>query len=99
MRCIQSVEQVAGKYNVSSHVKAGISHEQSTLRKATLDPEEYYYHQTLMPSISSVEPHLGIVGGQIIKIMGTGFSSDLENNSISVDGVPCKVISSSLTEI
>ena len=52
-----------------------------------------------MPSISSVSPHLGIVGGQIIKIKGTGFSSDLENNSISVDGVPCKVISSSLTEI
>lgn len=42
---------------------------------------------------------MGSINGQELTIKGTGFSLDKADVSVSVDGVNCKVSSSSLTEI
>lgn len=48
-----------------------------------------------MPTVSSVSPNTGNLGGQNITITGTGFSGIPSNNTVSVDGNDCKVTSSS----
>ncbi len=48
-----------------------------------------------MPTITSISPNTGNLGGQNITITGTGFSNVPKNNSVSVNGNDCKVTSSS----
>lgn len=49
----------------------------------------------MLPTITSVSPTVGNLGGQNLTITGTGFSAYPSKNSVSVGGVPCQVVSSS----
>lgn len=53
----------------------------------------------MLPAISSFTPGQGVVTGQDIVIIGTGFSKDKTKVSVSVDGVNCAVTASTLTQI
>ena len=97
VKCIQAKNQEAGKYNVSSHVISGRSFPVLDMKRSSFSNE--YYEQTVLPSVSDVTPNSGFIGGQKIKISGTGFSKKIEKNIVSVDGVNCEVLSSSHTEI
>jgi len=48
---------------------------------------------TVLPSVVSVSPNSGNQGGQLLTIKGSGFSQNIKNNSVSVDGNDCKVTS------
>lgn len=48
-----------------------------------------------MPTVSSVSPNSGNIGGQFLSITGTGFSRNPANNTVSVDGTNCAVTSAS----
>ncbi len=45
----------------------------------------------MLPTINSVSPNRGNVGGQYLTIKGTGFSPNPKNNSITVDGNVCEI--------
>ena len=60
------------------------------LRKSSLVPGEYFEFAVL-PAVTSVSPVQGNLGGQYITLTGTGFSAELKNNSVTVDGNPCEV--------
>ena len=52
----------------------------------------YEYSSTLTPTISSVSPSNGETGDTII-LVGSGFGSDVADNSVTIDGVECTVTS------
>lgn len=90
IRCKQSHLQTAGKYNVSEQVLHGFADRSIYLRKTSLIPGEYFEFAAL-PTVTSVSPAQGNLGGQYITVAGTGFSAELKNNSVTVDGNPCEV--------
>ena len=98
VRCIESRTQEAGKYNVTEHVVPGFSNKSRYMRRTSLDPNEYFEF-TALPTIQSVSPSSGNLGGQYVTIAGTGFSNEPTNNSVTVDGNDCKVTSSFNEEI
>lgn len=60
------------------------------MRRSSLIVGEYFEFTTL-PTVSSVTPNSGNLGGQEIKIKGSGFSRNKNNNSVSVDGNDCRI--------
>ena len=52
-----------------------------------------------MPSVESVSPQEGNLGGQLITIKGKGFSGKKENNTIDVDGNTCTPLSATSSQI
>lgn len=48
-----------------------------------------------MPTVTSITPSSGNTGGQNITVYGTGFSLEPKNNTVSIDGTPCKVTEAS----
>lgn len=98
VKCMESSAQVAGKYVVSEKVTPGRAINNPNLQRASLDGGEYYEFAVL-PTVTSVSPNNGNLGGQNITISGTGFSGIAKNNTVSVNGNDCKVTSSSETAI
>ena len=90
IRCKESHLQPAGKYNVSEQVVPGSADRSIYLRKSSLVPGEYFEFAVL-PTVTSVSPNQGNIGGQYLTVTGTGFSAELKNNSVTVDGNPCQV--------
>ena len=68
------------------------------MRRSSLDPNEYFEF-TALPTVSSVSPASGNIGGQYLTISGTGFSNSPTNNTVTVDGNDCAVTSSNNNEI
>jgi hypothetical protein len=95
---MQSGLQEAGKYNVSEKVVPGYANNSWLMRRSSFDPREYFEF-TALPTITAVSPPTGNIGGQHLTIAGTGFSGNLTNNSVTVDGNPCLVTSSSNNQI
>ena len=54
-------------------MKAGRSITDATMRKTSFINQNYEH--TVLPSVSNIEPNSGLVGGQKIKITGTGLSN------------------------
>jgi hypothetical protein len=52
-----------------------------------------------LPTITSVSPSAGNIGGQYLTIKGNGFSLNLKNNTVTVDGTSCKITSSANGQI
>lgn len=98
IQCIASNQQVAGKYFVSEQVTPGFAIRAPGLRRASLDPAENFEF-TVLPTISSVSPLSGNLGGQFLTITGSGFAAVAANNTVTVDGNPCKITSSSDNQI
>ena len=90
IRCTESHLQAAGKYNVSEQVVPGTADNSIYLKRTSLVPGEYFEFAVL-PTVTSVSPAQGNLGGQYITLTGTGFSAQLKNNSVTVDGNPCEV--------
>jgi hypothetical protein len=97
IQCIESNLQVAGKYNVSEQVTPGYANHAPALRRASLVNE--YYEFTALPVVASISPVNGNQGGQYLTITGTGFAGQNENNTVTIDGNPCVVNSSSENQI
>lgn len=95
IRCKESSSQEAGNYNVSELVVPGYSNNSRYMRRSSLVPDEYFEF-TALPTIRSVSPVNGNVGGQYLTITGTGFSNNIANNTVTVDGNDCKVTSASV---
>ena len=57
------------------------------------------YHYILTPTVASISAHSGGNEGNRLTIKGTGFSINPSNITVTVAGIPCDVISSSLREI
>lgn len=93
IRCVQSSQQIAGKYNLMEKVTPGLANRASSLRKSSLIPGQYFEFAVL-PTIKQISPPAGNIGGQIISIKGTGFSPATANNTVTVDGNDCAVLSS-----
>ena len=93
VRCIESSSQEAGKYNVTEHVVPGFTNNSRYMRRTSFDPKEYFEF-TALPTVKSISPTSGNVGGQYLTIVGTGFSNEPTNNSVTVDGNDCAVTSS-----
>lgn len=90
IRCIQPHLQTAGRHNVSEQVLHGFADRSIYLRRTSLIPGEFFEFAVL-PTVTSVSPAQGNLGGQYITLTGTGFSAELKNNSVHVDGNPCEV--------
>jgi len=90
--CKLAPVQEAGKYSVREYVVPGYSTPAFFMRRSSFLRENYHF--ALLSSVSSVFPKSGFIGGQILTISGTGFSTNYTMNSVSVDGNKCKVISS-----
>lgn len=60
------------------------------MRRSSFTAKEYFEYSVL-PTITSVSPMRGNVGGQYLTIKGTGFSPNPKNNSITVDGNTCDI--------
>ena len=88
--CMASSLQVGGRYNVSQHLTPGIANKVASIRRPSLVEGEYFEF-TSLPTITSVSPASGNLGGQVITLSGTGFSGVLANNSVSIDGNKCEV--------
>ena len=58
-----------------------------------------YFEFAALPTIKSISPSNGNLGGQIITISGTGFSQIAANNTVSVDGNNCAVSASTDQQI
>ncbi len=65
--------------------------------KASLDNKEKFQF-VVLPLVNSTTQS-GSINGQDLLIKGTGFSLNLVDVSVEVDGVACKVMSSTFTEI
>lgn len=98
VRCLESSVQEAGKYNVSEQVTPGFAKNNILMRRSSFDPHEYFEF-TSLPTVGSVAPANGNIGGQYLTISGTGFSLNPANNSVSVDGNDCKVTSASSDQL
>jgi hypothetical protein len=94
IRCIESSLQEAGKYNVTEQVTPGFANHNPLMRRSSFDPKEYFEF-TSLPTVGSVSPANGNIGGQYLTISGTGFSLNPSNNSVWVDGNDCKVTAAS----
>ena len=68
------------------------------MRKSSFTPGEYFEY-TVLPTIKTVSPDNGNVGGQYLTISGTGFSANPANNTVKVDGNDCKVTKASTHNI
>jgi hypothetical protein len=50
------------------------------------------YYGALTPKLDSISPRFGTVtGGTVVTFSGSGFSSVLTDNSITIDGIDCPV--------
>jgi hypothetical protein len=98
IQCVASNQQVAGKYFVSQKVTPGFALRADGLRRASLNPDDNFEFSVL-PTITTVSPLNGNLGGQLLTIKGTGFAAVAANNSVTVDGNPCKITSSSDSQI
>jgi hypothetical protein len=87
---VQSSLQEAGKYNITEHVLPGIANNSRYMRRTSFDPKEYFEF-TVLPVITSISPNSGNVGGQYLTLSGTGFSANIKNNTVTVEGNDCKV--------
>lgn len=58
-----------------------------------------YFEFTALPTISSIAPSQGNLGGQYLVIGGTGFSANTNNISVTVDNNVCTVTKSSENQI
>ena len=98
LKCEKSSMQEAGKYNVSEKNNYGYANNSFAMRKSSW--EEEYFEFLSVPSVSEVTPHQGNVGGQILTIKGTGFSTKKENNTIMVGmNTPCVPLEATAGEI
>lgn len=70
----------------------GYANKDKYLPRSSLELENSFDY-TVLPTVSSVTPNSGNQGGQLITIKGTGFSQQVLNNTVSVDGTNCKVTS------
>ena len=68
------------------------------MRRTSSLPNDYFEFAAL-PTINLVSPNIGNVGGQYLTITGTGFSTNLANNFVSVDGSACSVTSASNSQL
>lgn len=98
VKCIQSISQEAGIYNVSELVVPGYANKSKYLRRSSLDPNDYFEY-TALPTVTAVSPNNGNIGGQYLTISGTGFSQNPANNTVSIDGNDCLIIEASNNQI
>jgi hypothetical protein len=58
------------------------------------------YNVLLQPVVSDVEPSIGSIGGgQLVTVIGSGFSKTKENNIVLVGGLPCDVVTAEFEKI
>jgi len=58
------------------------------------------YTDSLTPLVTSIEPSSGTAGGGTeITITGTGFSTTIEENRVTLDGIECVISAATATEI
>ena len=97
---LTSVDRPAGKYNVSL-VQDGNFGEASIYPTAYLyDVEGRPYSLSFAPRVAAVSPNVGsIAGGTVVTITGHSFSTVESEVDVTVGGVPCSVLSSTLTTI
>jgi hypothetical protein len=72
----------------------GLAKNDAGMRRSSLVSGDYFEF-TALPTISSIAPSQGNLGGQYLVIDGTGFSANTNNISVTVDGNICDVTKSS----
>lgn len=90
--CRQASIQRGGKYFVEEYLTPGYSIADPRLRRSSILPEAYHY--AVLPAIKSFSPNSGSLAGQKLSIQGTGFSTVSSEITVTVDGTPCSVLSS-----
>jgi hypothetical protein len=98
VKCVQSSLQEAGTYKVTELVVPGYANNSKYMRRTSALPEEYFEY-TVLPTITTVSPNRGNLGGQHLTILGTGFSAKGSNNTITVDNNPCTITSATSNEL
>lgn len=61
--------------------------------------ENEYYEHIIVPTVESVSPSSGLLGGHEITITGSGFSRFNEENEVTVDGLACSITESTENSI
>ena len=95
LKCDSSKDQVAGKYNVKTHVRAGYSKSDYKLEKTSEDATSFEH--TVLAKITAVSPQTVFTGGSALTITGAGFSTEKSKNTVTVDGVACDVTTATST--
>jgi hypothetical protein len=90
INCTQSHLTEGGNHNISEQVVPGLAKKGTFMRRSSLNAGEYFEF-TALPTVTGVNTHRGNNGGQKLSITGAGFSLNKDNNTVSVDGNPCKV--------
>ncbi|GMH45335.1 hypothetical protein BSKO_13292 [Bryopsis sp. KO-2023] len=81
------------------NITVGVGESSDAMLTAAL-PEAFQYSPSLTPNITSISPELGTTaGGTSLTIAGTGFSTDIAQVSVTVDGVPCEVTEATESEV
>jgi len=67
------------------------------LRRSSILQESYHF--AVLPAIKSFTPNSGALAGQKLSIQGTGFSTVSSEITVTVDGTPCNILTSTLKSI
>lgn len=97
IECSQALVQEAGKYQVTEYLTPGYSTPDPRLRRSSFLQENYHF--AVMPAVYSFTPNSGSPAGQQLSINGSGFSTNSSVITVTVDGNPCDITSSSISTI
>lgn len=97
IKCKQALIQEAGKYQVKEYLTPGYSTPDPKLRRSSFLQENFHF--AVLPALYSFTPNSGAPAGQKLSINGSGFSTDSSAITVTVDGNPCDITSSTLSTI
>eukprot|EP00795_Rhopilema_esculentum_P009048 gene9048-16692_t len=95
----QPAARDVGSYNVS-FIVSDTGRSRREKQAYLVDGNDVAYSYQTYADVSSISPNEGsVMGGQVISINGNFFTKKIANVSVTVGGVPCKVLSTSTTRI
>lgn len=77
-KCDSAKDQVAGRYNVKTHVTPGYSKTEYDMQKTSVSSD--YYEHTILAKVTNVSPNTVFLGGSTLTITGAGFSTVASEN-------------------
>lgn len=95
--CHQALIQEAGKYQVVEYLTPGYSNPDAKLRRSSLLHQNFHF--AVLPAVYSFSPNSGAPAGQQLAINGSGFSTNASVITVTVDGNPCDISSSTASTI
>lgn len=95
--CHQALVQEGGKYQVVEYLTPGYSTPYAKLRRSSFLQENFHF--AVLPAVYSFTPNSGAPAGQQLTINGSGFSTNSSVISVTVDGNPCDISSSTASTI